>query len=215
MCVRRLDGAHACCAHAAAYPPPGESVPVRKVPYQPNVADGAYDPDKNSSCTLYGGTNVAQARAPSGTTYPGMGLSAPAETGGCALAMVVRTRFYSAKGQLLRWAPAVSLAPSSAHVSSGITPHAGPAMGYLGCTTRRHCTAVMAKQLPWIVLPSCRVPCCAVCLFGGGIMGLSAQQHCTSVHSQHLSTHGALLLPLPSGPSCTRAKAARASSATA
>lgn len=79
----------------------GESVPVRKVPYQPGVAEGAYDPDKHSSCTLYGGTNVAQARAP-GSCYPGMGLSPSAETGGCALAMVVRTRFYSAKGQLLR-----------------------------------------------------------------------------------------------------------------
>lgn len=76
-------------------------MPVRKVPYQPGVADGAYDPDKHSSCTLYGGTNVAQARAP-GALYPGMGLSPSAETGGCALAMVVRTRFYSAKGQLLR-----------------------------------------------------------------------------------------------------------------
>lgn len=79
----------------------GESVPVRKVPYQPGVADGAYDPDKHTACTLYGGTDVAQARAP-GSSYPGMGLSAPAETGGVALAMVVRTRFYSAKGQLLR-----------------------------------------------------------------------------------------------------------------
>jgi hypothetical protein len=76
-------------------------VPVRKVPYQPGVADGAYDPDKHTACTLYGGTDVAQARAP-GSSYPGMGLSAPAETGGVALAMVVRTRFYSAKGQLLR-----------------------------------------------------------------------------------------------------------------
>lgn len=74
---------------------------MRKVPYQPGVADGQYDPDKHSSCTLYGGTNVAQARAP-GSSYPGMGLTASAVTGGCALAMVVRTRFYSAKGQLLR-----------------------------------------------------------------------------------------------------------------
>lgn len=77
-------------------------MPVRKVPYQPGVADGEYDPDKHSNCTLYGGTNVAQARAPAGSSYPGMGLSPSAETGGCALAMVVRTRFYSAKGQLLR-----------------------------------------------------------------------------------------------------------------
>lgn len=81
--------------------PAGESVPVRKVPYQPGVAGGEYDADKHTTCTLYGGTNVAQARAP-GSAYPGMGLSASAGTGGCALAMVVRTRFYSAKGQLLR-----------------------------------------------------------------------------------------------------------------
>lgn len=52
-------------------------------------ADGlAYSPDRSSGCTLYSGTLVAQARPP---------RSAPA-----ALAMVVRTRFYSAKGQLLR-----------------------------------------------------------------------------------------------------------------
>lgn len=80
---------------------PGESVPVRKVPYQPAVDGGAYDPDKHTNCTLYGGTNVAQARAP-GSTYQGLGLSTAAEAGGCALAMVARTRFYSAKGQLLR-----------------------------------------------------------------------------------------------------------------
>lgn len=77
-------------------------MPVRKVPYQPGVDEGAYDPDKHTNCTLYGGTNVAQARAP-GALYPGMGLSLGAETGGCALAMVVRSRFYSAKGQLLRY----------------------------------------------------------------------------------------------------------------
>lgn len=77
-------------------------MPVRKVPYQPGVDNGAYDPDKDTTCTMYGGTNVAQARAPGSTGYAGMGLTASAETGGCALAMVVRTRFYSAKGQLLR-----------------------------------------------------------------------------------------------------------------
>ena len=60
---------------------------MRKVTYSP-IADGLnYDPDKHSACTLYGGTNVAQARAPVGQV---------------ALAMVVRSRFYSAKGQLLR-----------------------------------------------------------------------------------------------------------------
>ena len=66
----------------------GESVPVRKVAYHP-VADGlSYDPDKQPACTLFSGTNVAQARAARGQK---------------AIAMVVRTRFYSAKGQLLRW----------------------------------------------------------------------------------------------------------------
>lgn len=79
----------------------GESVPVRKVPYNPSVEGLAYDSDKHSSCTLYGGTQVAQARAP-GASYAGLGISPSAATGGCALAMVVRTRFYSAKGQLLR-----------------------------------------------------------------------------------------------------------------
>jgi magnesium-transporting ATPase (P-type) len=83
--------------------PAGESVPVRKVPYNPSVEGSGYCPDKHASCTLYGGTQVAQARAP-GTSYSGMGLSASASTGGCALAMVARTRFYSAKGQLLRYA---------------------------------------------------------------------------------------------------------------
>jgi cation-transporting ATPase 13A3/4/5 len=74
---------------------------VRKVPYCPSVGGGEYDPDRHASCTLYGGTLVAQARAP-GKAYPGLGLSAEAGAGGCALAMVVRTRFFSAKGQLLR-----------------------------------------------------------------------------------------------------------------
>ncbi|KIZ00480.1 hypothetical protein MNEG_7481 [Monoraphidium neglectum] len=72
----------------------GESVPVRKVPFSP-ASDGlSYGPDRSSACTLYGGTAVAQARAPKGQA---------------ALAMVVRTRFYSAKGQLLRWGMAVLL----------------------------------------------------------------------------------------------------------
>lgn len=65
----------------------GESVPVRKVAYSA-VADGlAYCPDKSTGCTLYGGTYVAQARGARGKA---------------ALAVVCRTRFYSAKGQLLR-----------------------------------------------------------------------------------------------------------------
>jgi len=65
----------------------GESVPVRKVAYSP-IADGlAYTPDKSTACTLYGGTQVAQARAAKNMR---------------AIGMVCRTRFYSAKGQLLR-----------------------------------------------------------------------------------------------------------------
>eukprot|EP00775_Hariotina_reticulata_P010483 gene10483-10642_t len=80
----------------------GESVPVRKVPYSPSVEGRSYDADKHSSCTLYGGTQVAQARALGGVSFDDMGLSPTAAAGGCALAMVVRTRFYSAKGQLLR-----------------------------------------------------------------------------------------------------------------
>jgi len=79
-----------------------ESVPVRKAPYSPSVEGQGYDADKHSSCTLYGGTQVAQARALGGVSYHDMGLSPAAAAGGCALAMVVRTRFYSAKGQLLR-----------------------------------------------------------------------------------------------------------------
>lgn len=62
-------------------------MPVRKVEYNA-VADGlAYQPDKCPGCTLFGGTVVAQARAPRAQK---------------PLAMVCRTRFYSAKGQLLR-----------------------------------------------------------------------------------------------------------------
>ncbi|PNH10671.1 Dynein-1-alpha heavy chain, flagellar inner arm I1 complex [Tetrabaena socialis] len=64
-----------------------ESVPVRKVSYNP-VADGlSYQPDKCPGCTLFGGTVVAQARASRSQK---------------AIAVVCRTRFYSAKGQLLR-----------------------------------------------------------------------------------------------------------------
>lgn len=99
----------------------GESVPVRKVPYGPGAAavavngavrDGGgaalgaggaaaaslrtaaaaaaqqqYSPDRDSACTLYGGTQVAQAKGRRGSKV---------------LALVVRTRWYSAKGQLLR-----------------------------------------------------------------------------------------------------------------
>ena len=42
----------ACCA--------GESVPVRKVPYNPNSDGLGYSPDKSTGCTLFGGTMVAQ-----------------------------------------------------------------------------------------------------------------------------------------------------------
>ncbi|KAG2500541.1 hypothetical protein HYH03_001317 [Edaphochlamys debaryana] len=65
----------------------GESVPVRKVPYSPTADGLAYQPDRCPGCTLFGGTLVAQARAARGQR---------------AVAVVVRTRFYSAKGQLLR-----------------------------------------------------------------------------------------------------------------
>jgi hypothetical protein len=52
------------------------------------VGDGlGYSPDKAASCTLYGGTTVAQARGKKGQK---------------ALAQVCRTSFCSAKGQLLR-----------------------------------------------------------------------------------------------------------------
>ncbi len=62
-------------------------MPVRKVAYSSSTDGLTYSPDKQAACTLYGGTTVAQARA-----SPGQQV----------LAMVVRTRFYSAKGQLLR-----------------------------------------------------------------------------------------------------------------
>ncbi len=75
------------CMYDIGAPSPGESVPVRKVCYSP-VADGqSYQPDKSPGCTLFGGTLVAQARAPRNQK---------------AVGMVCRTRFYSAKGQLLR-----------------------------------------------------------------------------------------------------------------
>ena len=38
----------------------GEAVPVRKVSYSPAVDGLSYDPDVLKSCTLYGGTSVAQ-----------------------------------------------------------------------------------------------------------------------------------------------------------
>lgn len=88
-------------AHSVLVWHAGESVPVRKVPYNASVEGLAYNADKHSSCTLYGGTLVAQARALGGD-YPDLGISPSAAAGGVALAMVVRTRFYSAKGQLLR-----------------------------------------------------------------------------------------------------------------
>ena len=40
----------------------GEAVPVRKVSYSPAVDGLNYDPDVQKSCTLYGGTTVAQVR---------------------------------------------------------------------------------------------------------------------------------------------------------
>lgn len=65
----------------------GESVPVRKVPYNPQSEGLGYSPEKNTSCTLFGGCRVAQSRAPRGQR---------------TLGLVMRTRFYSAKGQLIR-----------------------------------------------------------------------------------------------------------------
>ena len=65
----------------------GESVPVRKVSYSPHSEGLGYSPEKNTNCTLFGGTLVAQSRAPRGQR---------------TLGLVVRTRFYSSKGQLLR-----------------------------------------------------------------------------------------------------------------
>lgn len=66
----------------------GEAVPVRKVPYNPAAGGIAYDADDHKSCTLYGGTTVAQVR-PGGTERRGLGI-------------VARTGFSTAKGQLLR-----------------------------------------------------------------------------------------------------------------
>ena len=97
----------------------GESVPVRKVAYGP-LSDGlGYSPDRNPACTLYGGTCVAQAKFGGGSGGTGGG-GGGGNSSGCnsaatagaeglpdpgddlALAVVVRTRFYSAKGALLR-----------------------------------------------------------------------------------------------------------------
>jgi cation-transporting ATPase 13A3/4/5 len=53
------------------------------------MADGLhYHPDKTTACTLFGGTSIAQARG--------------AARGQPALGVVCRTRFFSAKGQLIR-----------------------------------------------------------------------------------------------------------------
>lgn len=41
----------------------GEAVPVRKVSYSPAVDGPNYNPDVHKSCTLYGGTTVAQVGA--------------------------------------------------------------------------------------------------------------------------------------------------------
>ena len=38
----------------------GEAVPVRKVSCNPAVDGASYSPDVHKSCTLYGGTSVAQ-----------------------------------------------------------------------------------------------------------------------------------------------------------
>jgi hypothetical protein len=92
---------------------------TRQVTYSPSSDGLSYGPDRSAACTLYGGTCVAQARAPKGQK---------------SLAMVVRTRFYSAKGQLLRCAfkparqsgssPAAVRAPAAA--AHGLPPAPGP-----------------------------------------------------------------------------------------
>ncbi len=66
----------------------GEAVPVRKVSYVPDVDGPNYDADVCKSCTLYGGTTVAQVR--------------PGGVERMALGVVVRTAFWTAKGQLMK-----------------------------------------------------------------------------------------------------------------
>ena len=66
----------------------GEAVPVRKVAYVPAVDGPNYDADVCKSCTLYGGTTVAQAR--------------PGGVERMALGVVVRTAFWTAKGDLMK-----------------------------------------------------------------------------------------------------------------
>lgn len=66
----------------------GEAVPVRKVSYSPAVDGTNYDPDILKSCTLYGGTSVAQVR--------------PGGSERMALGVVARTAFWTAKGQLMK-----------------------------------------------------------------------------------------------------------------
>lgn len=66
----------------------GEAVPVRKVAYVPAVDGPNYDADVCKSCTLYGGTTVAQAR-PGGVERMSLGV-------------VVRTAFWTAKGELMK-----------------------------------------------------------------------------------------------------------------
>eukprot|EP00200_Dunaliella_tertiolecta_P004519 CAMPEP_0202343544 /NCGR_PEP_ID=MMETSP1126-20121109/3613_1 /ASSEMBLY_ACC=CAM_ASM_000457 /TAXON_ID=3047 /ORGANISM="Dunaliella tertiolecta, Strain CCMP1320" /LENGTH=1592 /DNA_ID=CAMNT_0048934615 /DNA_START=141 /DNA_END=4919 /DNA_ORIENTATION=+ len=65
----------------------GESVPVRKVPYDPDL-EGPYSAGSSSHCTIFNGTSVVAARGGRG--------------GKPALAMVSATGFSTAKGQLLR-----------------------------------------------------------------------------------------------------------------
>ena len=64
----------------------GESAPEQKEP--PTGISGFYSPEKHRRHTLYAGTNVIQARAPN---------SQPVCT-----AVVIRTGFYTAKGDLVR-----------------------------------------------------------------------------------------------------------------
>ncbi|KAK9808644.1 hypothetical protein WJX72_001147 [[Myrmecia] bisecta] len=65
----------------------GEVVPIRKTPFLAQHAGLAYRPDVHSACTLQGGTEVLQAWTPGQKE--------------AVLAMVCRTRFATAEGQLL------------------------------------------------------------------------------------------------------------------
>jgi magnesium-transporting ATPase (P-type) len=66
----------------------GESVPVRKAAYDPELDGTRYNPDTFNHCTLFNGSVVSAVRGGRG--------------GRPALAVVSATGFNTAKGQLLR-----------------------------------------------------------------------------------------------------------------